>query len=274
MKPLVSTIVTTYNRREMVKEGIESVLSQDFRDQEIIVVDDGSRDGSPEVIKKFKKVKYFYQNNQGISRARNQGLKLAQGEIICFLDSDDLWHPNKLSSQVKVMQENPEILLNYTDELWVRKGRRVNPRNKHQKYSGWIFEKCLSLCLISPSSVMLRKEVFDVVGLFDEQLPVCEDYDLWLRITARFPVIFIKEKLITKRGGHEDQLSHKFWGNDRFRVQALEKIINDGILKDPEKEAAIGELVRKSVILENGFRKREKLAEANYYQTLIRKYTR
>ena len=257
----------------MVGEAIESVLNQDFLDYEIIVVDDGSTDGTIDALKKYKQVNYFYQKNQGISRARNQGLALSQGELICFLDSDDLWDTSKLAVQVSVMRENDAFKLNYTDEIWIRKGIRVNPGNKHQKYSGWIFEKSLPLCIISPSSVMVRKEIFDVVGLFDEGLPACEDYDLWLRITSRFPVFFINQKLIIKRGGHEDQLSHRFWGNDRFRVQSLEKIINEGVIKGRQKELAIHELVKKSIILENGFRKRGALSEADYYQRLIGKYS-
>lgn len=273
MKPLVSVIITTYNRCAMVGEALESVLKQDFLDYEIIVVDDGSTDGTNDALKKYNQVNYFYQRNQGISRARNQGLALSQGELICFLDSDDLWLPGKLAVQVSVMQENPALKLTYTDEIWIRKEKRVNPRKRHQKYSGSIFEKSLPLCIISPSSVMLRKEVFDVVGLFDEKLPVCEDYDLWLRITARFPVVFINQKLIIKRGGHSDQLSHRFWGTDRFRVQALEKIINDPETREEQKEHAIQELVKKSIILENGFRKRGKLSEADYYQRLIGKYS-
>ncbi len=273
MSPLVSVIITTYNRGAMVEEAIESVLQQDFLDYEMIVVDDGSTDGTNDALRKYNQVNYFYQENQGISRARNQGLALSQGDFVCFLDSDDLWLPNKLAVQVNVMRETSAFKLNYTDEIWIRKGRRVNPRKRHQKYSGWIFEKSLPLCIISPSSVMLRKEVFDVVGLFDEGLPVCEDYDLWLRITSRFPVFFINQKLIIKRGGHEDQLSHRFWGNDRFRVQALEKIINEGMIKKEQKELAIHELVKKSIILENGFRKRGTLSEADYYQRLIGKYS-
>jgi glycosyltransferase involved in cell wall biosynthesis len=273
MKPLVSVIITTYNRSAMVGDAIESVLKQDFLDYEIIVIDDGSTDGTNDALRKYKRVNYFYQENQGISRARNQGLALSQGEFVCFLDSDDLWLPNKLAVQVRVMQEISASKLNYTDEIWIRKGKRVNPRKKHQKYSGWIFEKNLPLCIISPSSVMLQKKVFGVVGFFDEGLPVCEDYDLWLRITARFQVFFIDQKLIIKRGGHNDQLSHRFWGNDRFRVQALEKIINEGMIKQPQKDLAINELVKKSIILENGFRKRGALSEADYYQRLIRKYS-
>lgn len=273
MNPLVSVIITTYNRCDLVAEAIESVWKQDFNDYEIIVVDDGSSDSTGEVLKKYNNVTYFYQENHGVSQARNQGLKLARGEFISFLDSDDLWLPKKLSAQIAVMGKNPEIKVTYTDEIWIRKGKRVNPMKKHQKYSGWIFKKCLPLCIISPSSVMLQRQVFDEVGFFDESLPVCEDYDLWLRISAGFPVVFINDTLIIKRGGQEDQLSHRFWGNDRFRVIALEKIIRAEVLDAGMKKLAIQELVKKSTILENGFRKRGKIAEAHYYQRLIEKYT-
>jgi len=170
------------------------------------------------------------------------------------------------------MRKNREINVTYTDEIWIRRGKRVNPKKKHQKYSGWIFKHCLPLCIISPSSVMLRREIFEEVGYFDENLPVCEDYDLWLRIAARHPIFFIDEKLIVKRGGHNDQLSHRFWGNDRFRVKALEKIISDGILDKSQKNLAIQELIKKGTILEKGFRKRGKMEEADYYHELIKKY--
>ncbi len=272
MKPTVSVIITTFNRRDFVGEAIESVLRQKFYDYEIIVVDDGSTDGTCDALKKYNNINYCYQENQGISRARNQGIKLARGEFISFLDSDDLWLPKKLSIQMAVMEKDPERNVTYTDEIWIRKGKRVNPKKKHQKYSGWIFGRCLPLCIISPSSVMLRRQVFDEVGCFDENLLVCEDYDLWLRISAHFPVLFIDEKLIVKRGGHADQLSHRFWGNDRFRVEALKKIISDGGLNDSQKEAAIQELIKKSAILENGFRKRGKFEEAAHYLHLIGNY--
>jgi glycosyltransferase involved in cell wall biosynthesis len=272
MNPAVSVIITTHNRREFVQEAIESVLKQDFSDYEIIVVDDGSTDGTKEALGASKDITYCYQENRGVSRARNQGLIIARGGLISFLDSDDLWTPKKLTVQTEVMEKEQEISVTYTDEIWIRKGTRVNPKNKHRKYSGLIFEKCLPLCIISPSSVMLRREIFDKVGTFDEDLPVCEDYDLWLRIAARFPILFINEQLIIKRGGHEGQLSHRFWGNDRFRVTALEKIINNGTLDGRQRELAVQELIRKSSILEQGFSKRGKREEAFYYQDLIRKY--
>lgn len=266
MKPLVSIIIPTYNRREFVQEAIDSVLRQDYEAREVIVIDDGSTDGTEAALRRFPSVRYHAQANQGVSRARNHGLELAQGALICFLDSDDLWLPKKLSTQVALMVQQPEVRVSYTDEIWIRRGRRVNPKKKHQKHSGWVFSQCLPLCTISPSSVMLRREVFDEVGCFDESLPVCEDYDLWLRVAARFPVAFTPEKLIIKRGGHSDQLSQRFWGNDRFRVQALLKLLQETTLDLEQQRAARAELAAKCAILEQGFRKREKFAEAAYYQ--------
>jgi hypothetical protein len=170
------------------------------------------------------------------------------------------------------MERTPPVPISYTDEIWIREGKRVNPKKKHKKHSGWIFEHCLPLCIISPSSVMIRRQVFDRIGTFDESLPVCEDYDLWLRITALFPVEFLEQKLIVKRGGHCDQLSSRFWGNDRFRVKALEKIISDQTLDEEKRRKAIGELIKKAAILEQGFRKRGKTREADYYKQIIEEY--
>ncbi len=98
----------------------------------------------------------------------------------------------------------------HTDEIWIRNGRRVNARKKHGKKGGWIFQHCLPLCAMSPSSIMIHRDVFTALGGFDERLPACEDYDLWLRITARYPVLFTRQPLIEKYGGHDDQLSRKY----------------------------------------------------------------
>ena len=198
--PKVSVIIPTYNRLPMLKEAVDSVLAQDFEDFELIVVDDGSTDGTAEEIERYGKRVHLLQHpeNRGVSAARNKGILRARGKYIAFLDSDDLWVKGKLKIQVTFLNDNPHYSLCYTDEIWIRKGRRVNPKVKHAKYSGWIFERCLPLCTISPSSAMMRKTLFSKVGLFDESLPVCEDYDFWLRVSARFPIFFINRKLIIK----------------------------------------------------------------------------
>ena len=272
--PKVSVIIPTYNRRSMLKEAVDSVLAQDFEDFELIVVDDGSTDGTADEIKKYGgRVKLFQQKeNRGVSASRNSGILQARGKYIGFLDSDDLWVKGKLKIQVAFLDENPHYPLCYTDEIWVRKGKRVNPMLKHSKYSGWILEKCLPLCIISPSSAMMRKALFSKVGLFDEALPVCEDYDFWLRISARFPIFFIDRKLIIKRGGHSDQLSHRFWGNDRFRVIALEKLLSEPSLKPDEREAVLREMKKKCQILSKGFFKRGNEPEGRRYQEIMKQY--
>jgi len=266
----VSAIIPTYNRKDFVLEAVESVIAQTYGDWELIVVDDGSSDGTGEALKRFgERLRYIYQANQGVSAARNRGLELARGEFIAYLDSDDLWLPEKLRTQVAFMDRHPEAQICYTDEIWIRRGVRINPRKKHAKYSGWIYPYCLPLCIISPSSALMRRGLLEQIGAFDPQLPVCEDYDLWLRVAARFPVFFIPRKLIVKRGGRPDQLSQRNWGNDRYRVIALVKILELGILTPPMRESTIQELHQKCRVLISGYRKRGKGKEVKDYQELL-----
>ncbi|MEW6376342.1 MAG: glycosyltransferase [Thermodesulfobacteriota bacterium] len=272
--PKVSVIIPAYNRLPMLKEALDSVLAQDFEDFELIIVDDGSTDGTGEEMKKYGgRVRLFqHSENRGVSAARNRGILHARGKYTAFLDSDDLWVKGKLKIQVAFLDDNPQYPLCYTDEVWIRKGKRVNPMLKHTKYSGWIFEKCLPLCTISPSSAMMRKTLFSRVGLFDEALPVCEDYDFWLRVSRRFPIFFINRKLIIKRGGHPDQLSQRTWGNDRYRVIALEKLLSEPYITPEERERVLDEMKKKCQILYKGFLKRGNEMEGKRYQEIMRRY--
>ena len=230
---MISVIIPTFNRAEFLKEAIQSVLDQDYflasekeAHFELIVVDDGSADNTREVVHSFESdIRYIYQENRGVSAARNVGLQNAKGDFIAFLDSDDLWKGDKIRVQMSLMNTIPRAKMCYTDEIWIRQGVLVNPKKRHQKYSGWIFARVLPLCLISLSSALFRKEAFEKVGLFDEGFPVCEDYDFGIRLTFRYPVYFLTRPLIVKRGGHEDQLSQRYWGMDRFRIKALEKAL-------------------------------------------------
>ena len=272
--PKVSVILPTYNRLPMLKEAMDSVLAQNFEDMELIVVDDGSTDGTAEEMKRYGgRVKLIqHSRNRGVSAARNKGILHARGKYIAFLDSDDLWVKGKLRIQVSFLDDNPHYPICYTDEIWIRRGKRVNPMLKHAKYSGWIFEKCLPLCIMSPSSVMMKRTLFSKVGLFDEALPVCEDYDFWLRVSARFPIFFIDRKLIVKRGGHPDQLSQRSWGNDRCRVIALEKLLSEPYIGSEEREMILKEMKKKCSILYKGFLKRKNEIEARHYQEMMRRY--
>jgi glycosyltransferase involved in cell wall biosynthesis len=271
-KPAVSVIIPTYNRGWILSEAVDSVLAQDFDDFELIVVDDGSADNTREILACYHSdIIVLSQNNRGVSAARNRGISKARAPLIAFLDSDDLWQPHKLSRQVEFFNVHPDALICQTEEIWVRNGVRVNPKKRHQKFSGMIFEPSLALCLVSPSAVMIRKKLFDTVGLFDERLPACEDYDLWLRVSSRYPVHLLDDPLIIKRGGHEDQLS-KAAGLDKYRIQSLQKIIDNGRLSESQYRAAARTLRQKCAVYAAGCRKRGRVEEAKYYEELGEKY--
>lgn len=262
MSPSISVIIPTFNRAAMLAEAIHSVLAQSERDFELIIVDDGSTDGTRALCAKLgAALQYFYQEHRGVSAARNLGIKYAQGNFIAFLDSDDLWQKHKLRVQMDWMLKHAHIPLCYTNEIWIRRGRRVNQKNIHRKAGGWIYPLCLPRCIISPSSALIRRELFEHVGVFDETLPICEDYDLWLRIAARYEIGFIDESLITKRGGHEDQLSHSEYGIDRYRVRALQKMLRDDALSQEWREQTLAMLKEKQRILALGYGKRGKEGE-------------
>ena len=272
--PKVSVIVPTYNRADRLEETLRSIISQTYKDFELIVVDDGSTDNTSKVMQSFPGAQYLaMEKNSGVSKARNLGLACAKGQFICFLDSDDLWDEKKLQIQVNWMENNTDSQVCYTDEIWIRNGVRVNPMNRHRKYTGDIFRHCLALCIVSPSSVMLRAELFDEIGNFDESLPVCEDYDLWLRIAAKYEFHFIEAPLIIKQGGHADQLSRKYWGMDRFRVAALKKLLDQNSLDNERLQLTRSALVKKCSVLIQGFAKRGKKKDEFFYRELVDKYS-
>lgn len=252
----ISVIIPTWNRAHTLARALDSVRQQTRPAAEILVIDDGSTDNTAALMAEYPDVVYLRQPNAGVSHARNTGIAAARNDWLALLDSDDEWHPQKLERQVRALQPQPDYRLCHTDEIWVRNGKRVNPMNKHAKRGGWIFQHCLPLCAISPSSVLLHRGLFDDTGPFDETLPACEDYDLWLRITAKYPVLYLDEPLITKYGGHADQLSRQHWGMDRFRIDALEKIIHHGELNPANRRAALEMLDQKLNILLAGARKR------------------
>ena len=268
----VSVVIPTYNRINLLERAVNSVIRQTKNAFEIIVVDDGSDDNSSEMVKqKFGSVILVRQENCGVSAARNRGIEISKGDWIALLDSDDEWKPNKLEKQINALSEDPDCFFCYTNETWIRNGVRVNQGKRHKKYGGYIFDKCLDICRISPSSVLFKKSILEHVGLFDNELHVCEDYDLWLRICAKYPVLFVEEPLLRKFGGHDDQLSKKFWGMDRFRVEALYKIIKLGNLTESQKQKAIDMLIHKCSILSSGFTKRGNYQAAKKYKCLIEK---
>jgi glycosyltransferase involved in cell wall biosynthesis len=269
----ISIIIPTFNRIEFLQKALDSVMMQTYQPLEVIVVDDGSTDDTQSILHAhYPNIKYHYQKNQGVSSARNSGLKIATGDWIALLDSDDQWLPEKLKKQMQALCDYPDLKICHTEEIWIRNEVRVNPMKKHAKKGGNIFRHCLALCVISPSSVIIHRSVFEDIGNFDESYPACEDYEMWLRMTAKYPVLFIKEPLIKKYGGHQDQLSQKYWGMDRFRIRALEKILRQNILSRENHHAAREMLVKKANIYLAGAKKRGKLLECAHYEHLINQF--
>lgn len=263
----ITAVITTYNRSDVLPRAINSVLQQTLPADEVIIVDDGSSDDTQRVLEPYKNyARLIHQKNAGISHTRNTAIKLASSDWIAFLDDDDEWLPDKLEKQHALIQQFPDYRLCHGEEIWIRNGKRVNAMHKHKKQGGWIYPQCLPLCVISPSAVMIHREIFDTIGLFDNTLPACEDYDLWLRICAQFPVLFVEEPVIKKYGGHSDQLSRKYWGMDRFRIQAMENILQAQRLSDENQKLTLEMLITKISIFIKGSRKRNKQDEADHYQ--------
>lgn len=269
----VSVVIPVYNRKSCIRDCIESVLNQTLVPAEIIVVDDGSDDGTYEILQAYEHADQItlirLSQNQGVSHARNIGVARAKSDWIALLDSDDIWLPQKLLILGRFIRMYPFFEILQSEEIWVRNGKRVNPCKHHQKREGFIFVPSLELCLISPSGVIFKKDLFHEFGEFDEALPVCEDYDLWLKMTRTKVVGLESVPLITKYGGHADQLSKIYPMMDHYRIMSLYTMYQKET--DAYFKKAIGEVLNKKLgILILGCLKRGKVEEAEGYKNMLR----
>ncbi len=272
----ISVIIPTYNRAEFLRVAVDSVIGQSLQEFELIIVDDGSTDDTKEMLSatyQDDRIRYIYQDNSGPSAARNIGIKAASYDIIAFLDSDDHFAPQKLELQAKAMNSRSDVLVSHTQEVWYRHGKLLNQKKKHRKDDGYIFARCLELCAVGMSTIMVKKELFDRVGLFDESMPCCEDYDLWLRASIRNNFLLVDSPLTIKDGGRADQLSWQYRiGMDRFRISSIQKILEEGLLNQGQEELAISELIRKCTIYGNGCLKHGRDEEGASYLELAEKF--
>jgi glycosyltransferase involved in cell wall biosynthesis len=270
----ISVVIPTYNRWNLLNRALSSVVNQTYPAHQIIVVDDGSDEFVSDSLRhSFPSVHFLRQENKGVASARNLGIKQSTGEWIALLDSDDEWEPIKLEKQLAFLKKSPELQTIHTGERWIRNGNEVTPPAYLDKSSHLLWERSLRHCLICPSSVLIHRSLFETVGHFDEKLTVCEDYDFWLRLLLEEVVGLVDEKLVIKHGGHDDQLSTTTWGMDRFRVMALQKILNNPLLSNDRRIKVIQVLHEKCGILAQGAEKRGKLEEAQKYKNLSDPYS-
>ena len=261
----ISVVIPTFNRLIYLERAIKSVLNQTIKVNEIIIVDDGSNDGTSEFIhSKYPDLKYIFQSNSGVSAARNVGITTAKSNWIAFLDSDDEWVNNKLKEQVTQLELEPEINFCHSNELWIRNGNKIKQKNSHQKFGGLIFDKCLDKCRISPSTVICKKTLLIKLEGFDEDFFICEDYDLWLRVTSQNPVLYIDKPLIIKYGGHHDQLSKNSEGTEKYHIKSLEKLIKQDFPHE-QQTSMKNMLIKKLKIYANGAKKRGKVNTYNKF---------
>jgi GT2 family glycosyltransferase len=274
----VSVIIPTFNRWPMLAEAIASVMAQRRVDFELIIVDDGSIDETSAQLRKWasaseaahRRVLIVQRENRGPAAARNRGVGAASAPLIAFLDSDDLWLPNKLERQLDYMRQRPQCIAVQTDEIWIRHGVRVNPGRRHRKRGGDFFFDSLHTCLISPSAMMMSTSIFRALGGFDEDLRAAEDYDLWLRLLREQRVELLPEQLVIRRAGHGGQLSATVPAIDRFRILALLKLLRRNDLSAQQREAVCNVLIEKCGIYGNGSARRGNPAEAEAIAALAR----
>jgi len=271
--PRVVVVIPVRDRARMVREAIASVLAQRYRDHALVVVDDGSTDGSaaaaeaalagapvPAVV--------LRQPARGVAAARNAGVAATASPWLAFLDSDDLWLPHKLERQMAWLDAHPDYRIAQTEERWIENGRQRNPRAWHRKEER-LFRRSLARCLVSPSAVVVARSLYVEMGGFDEAFGLCEDYELWLRVTLREAVGLVPERLVVKRGGHADQLSRSTWGLDRFRVAALVKLVLAAPLGAGDRDAALTMLRAKCAILAAGAARRGQHDQTERYRVLV-----
>jgi len=275
-----SIIIPTYNRKQFLKIALNSVLAQTFNNYEIIIVDDGSTDGTrgmfegqnPWAQACGKKAKYIYQQNKGPAAARNTGIKQAKGEFICLLDSDDRFREDKLKVAYEYIKKYPQYKIFHTEEIWYKDGALLPQKIYHKKPSGSVFGNSVKICSIGTSTAIIQKDIFTEIGLFDEKLLACEDYEFWLRVTNKRKVLLIPDYLTIKQGGHPGQQSFKYEAMDTFRIYALKKILESNELTKDNFKIAADELKRKCEIFIKGALKRGKIKEVDYCRSLVEKF--
>lgn len=284
---IVSVIIPVYNREVLVGDAIESVLAQTVPsgwELELIVVDDGSTDGTANVVER-QLTRFRSAGGRGSlvtlphcgypGAVRNRGVDIAQGAVLAFLDSDDRWYPGKLQAQL-MPHGAAACRISHTRETWLRDGRVVSQRKQRHRRRGDIFADALHKCIVGPSTVLIDRALFEESSGFREDLEIAEDYEYWLRVLAQEEISFVDHPFTEKRAGSWDQLSEKYGQIEAFRIAALrDLVVSEHFLRLdlPLRHAAARDmLTRKLLIYANGARKRGRLEEAADLEREARRY--
>jgi len=268
---IVSVIIPVFERYERFIEAVESVLRQTFKDFELIVIDDGSKDQRIEWFSLSSGAKYIRIEHSGKPGfVRNRGVEIARGEYIAFLDSDDMWNLKKLEIQLSFMKKN-SFRISHTKELWVKNGKLISQKKQKHKREGDIFKDALKKCIVGPSTVMMERSLFEEFGGFREDLEIAEDYELWLRILSKYEIGYINTLLTIKRAGNWPQLSGKYGQIEIFRIEGLKKLIEEKFFQGGKMELAKKELLRKINIYMRGLIKRNKQEEYKKWEQYLNK---
>lgn len=267
----ISVIIPSYNRATFLERALNSVQNQTLSCGEVIIVDDGSTDDTASRVLRFASqcsfpVRYFYQENKGPAAARNRGILESRFSLLAFLDSDDHWQKKKLEIQFAALEKKPEMWISHTRERWLRRGVHLNQKKIHQPGDGDIFTHCLQLCAVGMSTVMVKREIFSEVGLFNKEMRCCEDYDLWLRTSSRYPFLLVDTPLTIKEGGREDQVSWQYRiGMDTLRIRAILDLLREGHLSRRQLVSSLQELQRKCLVYGHGCVKHKRPEEGEWY---------
>lgn len=269
MKVLI--VIPAYNRLPFLARSIRSVLGQSFTDYRLVVVDDASTEdlsSCRKVVEESGHTWLALSENQGPAKARNEGASQMPFDWVMFLDSDDVWMPDKVEKQMAWHLANPEVRISQVKERWIRNGSPFKKPAHLKQPEGEIFADCVERCSIGPSCVAIRHDLWAESGGFDEWFRVCEDYELWLRIASREMIGLIPgPELMDKHGGHSDQLSTAVPALDRFRFVALAQFLNSRkTLPAPQREIVMKALNEKKTILGKGAAKRGRDEWATFFE--------
>lgn len=265
----ISVIITTCNRPHWLQRALNSVRSQTTLPHEIIVINDGADHATRCYLNAQTDITIKHGQQRGISAARNLGLHIASGDWVAFLDDDDAWQPHKLKQQIIAIKQHPYHLWCHTGEAWYRGNRRVKQPRYLKSGGGWIYNRCLTRCAVSPSSVMIDRAWLTDIGGFDERLPACEDYALWLRLSQRQPIVYIDAPLTLKYADHGPQLSRQYRAMDAWRVFALLHMLWHEALSEAEWRDTRMMLKQKLHLLKKGAQKYKRNHYVQTYQILI-----